>query len=331
MTAGINNGGPGRIRRLLRAAVNVVGMALLGAGGVAAQDYPSKPIRMIVPYAPGGSTDILGRHFAKRLSELLKQQVYVENRGGAGALIGIRAVAQAPADGYTILYTTSIIAINPFIYKTPGYKLDDFVTLGSGGQFPYVLLANEKVPARNLKELVAYARANSGKLNYVSLGKGSPTQLFMARFMAAADISAVEINYPGAAPANQALAGGQVQLQFTGATLSNMQLPHIVPIAITAEERLDIAPNVETFKEAGYPTMLGGTWFALFAPARTPPAIVQKLRTALATAAVDLKDRLAATGTYLFRGRPEEFSAYIKRDTELWEADIKRLNLQMED
>jgi len=318
-----------RVAHAIRATLGILGMAsLLHTGSAVAQEFPTRPISMIVPYAPGGSTDILGRLFAQRLSEILKQPVIVENRGGAGAMIGIRAVLQAPPNGYTVLYTTSIVAINPLIVENAGYKLDDLVTIGSGGQFPYVLLAHKDVPARNVKELVAYAKANPGKLNYASLGQGSPTQLFMSRFMAAAGIDAVEVTYKGAGPASLALAGGQVQLQFTGATTGNLKTPNAVPIAFTDDNRLDLAPNVETFKEAGYPTMLGGTWFALFAPAKTPTAIVEKLRAAMATASLELKDRLAGMGTYLFPGTPAQFPDYIKRDTALWEEDIKRLATQ---
>ena len=316
----------------LRASIAGAFLAIaLLSGRTLAQDFPIKPINMIVPYAPGGSTDVLGRMFANRMSELLKQQVIVENRGGAGGMIGIRAAANAPADGYTLLYTTSIVAINPVLYKKPGYKFEDFVIIGPAGQLPYVLLAHEAVPFRGVGELVAYAKANPGRLNYASLGKGSPTQLFMARFMAAAGFNAVEITYSGAGPANKDLAGGQVQLQFTGATVSNMSMAHSVSIAITDEQRLSIAPNAPTFKESGFPSMLGGTWFALFAPVKTAAPNVARLRVALVSASRDLKDKLAATGTFLFPGKPEEFAAYVKQDTARWEADIKQLGLALDD
>ena len=317
--------------RLMTAMMGALLCAALPAGHTIAQDFPAKPITMIVPYAPGGSTDVLGRMFAGRMSELLKQQVIVENRGGAGDMIGIRAVANAPADGYTILYSTSIVAINPVLYKKPGYKFDDFAIIGPGGQFPYVLIAHEGVPFRGVGELVAYAKANPGKLNYASLGKGSPTQLFMARFMAVAGFDAVEITYSGAGPANKDLMGGQVQLQFTGATAANMTLARSVSIGITDEQRLSIAPNVPTFKEAGYPTMLGGTWFALLAPVKTAAPNIARLRVALVSASRDLKDKLAANGTFLFPGKVEEFAAYVKQDTARWETDIKRLGLALDD
>ena len=314
------------LKRCMLSMLSVAIAALAGSAGLAvAQEYPSKTITMIVPYPPGGSTDILGRLHAQRLTEMLGKQVIIENRGGAGGLIGIRAVLQAPADGHTLLYTTSIFAVTPLIEPKAGYKLEDFVTLGAGGYFPYVLQASDKVPARNLKELVDYAKANPGKLNYVSLGNGSPTTLFMARFMHEAGIDAVAINYQGAGPGNRDLAAGIVQLNFTGATRANMSLPNTVPLGITDEARLAIAPQVGTFKEAGYPGVVGGTWFGTFANAKIPAIALQRLRAAMAQASIDLKDKLAAGGTFTFNGTPEQFAEYIKKDTALWEVDIKRI------
>lgn len=311
-------------RTVLRYASTVPALAVLPS--VFAQSYPSKPITLLVPYAVGGATDILARHFGRALSEILGQPVVIQNQGGAAGLIGIRTVVNAAPDGYTILYTTSVVAINPLLDPQAGYRFEDLVTLGSGGEFPYALLANEKVPFRTVPELVAYAKANPGKLNYASLGKGSPTQLFMARFMAAAGIQLVEIQYKGAAPAVQDLAGGQVQLQFIGATAANLRVPHSIPIGFTSEERLSLSPNIGTFREAGYPSMVGGTWFGFFAPAKTPELVVQRVRAAIATAFNQLKDMLAEQGTFPVPGTPEQFSDYIHKDTAGWAADIRRLS-----
>lgn len=311
-------------RAVLRSAVG--GLPVLATfPPLFAQTFPSKPVTLVVPYAVGGATDILARHFGRVLSEVLGQPVIIQNQGGAAGLIGIRSVVNAPPDGYTILYTTSVVAINPLLDAQAGYKFEDLVALGSGGQFPYVLLANEKQPFKTVPELVAYAKAHPGKLNYASLGKGSPTQLFMARLMAAAGIDLVEIQYKGAAPAFQDLAGGQVQLQFTGATAANLRVPHSVPVAFTSADRLSMAPNVGTFKEAGYPGMVGGTWFGFFAPVRTPDVVVQRMRTAIATAFNQLKDVLADQGTFPVPGNPEQFPEYIRNDTSGWAADIRRL------
>jgi tripartite-type tricarboxylate transporter receptor subunit TctC len=319
-------------KRLATAGLVLSAMVLAPAGVALGQAaFPSKPITLIVPYAPGGSTDVLGRMFAGRMGELLKQPMLVENRGGAGGLIGFRAAAQAPADGHTLVYTTSIIATNHLMYRNPGYKMDDFTVIGPGGILPYVLIANEGVPFRSVGELVAHAKANPNKLNYAALGKGSPTQLFMVRFMAAAGFQATEVLYNGAGPANKDTMAGNVQLQFTGATQANLTLARTVPLAITHEERLGMAPNVATFREGGYPNMLGGTWFAFFTPVKTPAPAVTRLRSALASASTDLKDKLSGFGIFPYLGKMEDFPAYIKADTARWEVDIKSLKLELID
>ena len=313
------------------AATFLAVVAALDAPAALAQSYPTKAIHMILPYAPGGSTDVLGRLYAAKLGEQMNQTVIVDNKGGGGTLIGIRAAAQAPADGYNIILTTSAIAINPVMYRKPGYRLEDFAVIGPTGQFPYVLLAHASVPAKNITQLVAYAKANPGKLNYGSLGKGSPTQLLSLRLLGAAGIEAVEIGYAGSGPASKDLMGGNVQLLFIGATAANLKPGLTHPLAVAGEQRLSFAPEVGTFKEAGYPTMVGGTWFGLFAPAKTPAPVLQRLSRELEQASRDLRDKLAGMGVDSFPGKTEEFSAYIKQDQALWEKDIKRLGLQLDD
>jgi tripartite-type tricarboxylate transporter receptor subunit TctC len=317
------------VKRVMSTAT--LAAATLFSAAAQAQAFPAKPIRLIIPYAPGGSTDVLGRLYGARLQELLGQTVLVENKGGGGTLIGIRAAAQAPADGYSMLYTTSAVAINPVMYRNPGYKLDDFAVVGPGGQFPYVLLAHASVPAKNIRELVAYAKANPGKLNYGSLGKGSPTQLLSLRLLGAAGIEAVEIGYAGSGPANKDLMGGNVQLLFIGATAANLKSGLTHPLAVASDQRLSFAPDVGTFKEAGYPSMVGGTWFGFFAPAKTPGPALQRLAKDVEQASRDLRDKLATMGVDSFPGKTEEFPAYIKSDQALWEKDIKRLGLQLDE
>jgi tripartite-type tricarboxylate transporter receptor subunit TctC len=295
----------------------------------AAQDYPTKPVRMILPYAAGGGTDVLARFYTAGLTQRLGQPVIVENRGGGGGLIGIRATLQSPADGYTMLFTTSIVALNPLMYKTAGYKFDDFVTVGPAGYYNYLLAVHNSVGAKNVKELVAYAKANPGKLNYASLGQGSPTTIITKRFLNAAGIDAVEIPYAGAGPSLKDLIAGTVQMSFFAAADPYLKIQNATSVGMADERRIPVATDLPTFIEQGLPTIVGGTWFGVFAPARTPAPIVAKARAALIATGLDIKDKLAATGTWLVPGGAEGFPEFIKRDMALWEADIKRLNIQI--
>ena len=195
-----------------------------------AQAYPNKPIRVIVPYAPGGSTDILARIFSAKLSAIVAQQAIVENRGGAGTLLGTRMVLREPADGYTLLFTTSAIAVSAATYRAAGYTLKDFKLVGTAGLFNQTLLINKTLPIRTLAELVAYAKANPGKLNFGSLGRGSSSQLLSQRFMSDAQINMLEVPYTGSGPSELALARGDITVLMTGADTVHMQTDHSLPL-----------------------------------------------------------------------------------------------------
>ena len=305
--------------------------AALAAGIAGAQTYPSRPVRLIIPYAAGGGTDILARYYQPGLAQRLGQPIVIENRGGGGGLIGIRAALQAQPDGYTMLFSTSIVALNPLMYKAPGYKFDDFVIVGPAGYYNYLLSVHRSVPAKDLKELIAYAKAHPNKLNYASLGAGSPTTILTKRFLHAAGIEVVEIPYGGAGPSVKDLAAGNVQMSFFGATDPYFKVPNAMAMAVADEHRLAVAPDLPTFAELGYPTIVGGTWFGVFAHNASPPAAVTRFRGALQATSLDIKDKLAETGTLLIPGKPEDFPAYVRKDLALWEADIKRLNIQLDE
>ena len=314
-------------RRLVALVATIASLMFIGLAS--AQDFPTRPVKMILPYAAGGGTDVLARFYTAGLTQRLGQPVIVENRGGGGGLIGIRATLQAPADGYTMLFTTSIVALNPLMYKTAGYKFDDFATVGPAGYYNYLLAVHNSVGAKNVKELVAYAKANPGKLNYASLGQGSPTTILTKRFLHAAGIEAVEIPYPGAGPSIKDLLAGTVQMSFVAAADPYLKMPNVTSVGLADERHIPVAPELNTFIEQGLPTIVGGTWFGVFAPAKTPASIVARTRSALIATGIDIKDKLAATGTWLVPGGAEAFPEFIKRDMALWEADIKRLNIQI--
>jgi tripartite-type tricarboxylate transporter receptor subunit TctC len=311
--------------RWLCALLLAVSLPLLGHAPAQAQDFPTRPIRMVVPYGPGGSTDVLARLYAPRLTERLGQPVVVENRGGGGTLIGIRAVAQAAPDGHTLLFTTSVLAINPLIDPHSGYRLEDFAPIAPVGDFPYVLLVPAALPAATLTDLVARAKADPRWLNYSSLGRGSPTQLLASRFLAAAGIHAEEVNYAGSAAGMNDVIAGNVQMIFVGATAANLTAGPTRPLAVAAARRLPAAPDVPTFAELGYPTMIGGTWFGVFAPAGTHAAALGRLASATEAATESLRPRLAEMSLDPVPGGAANFATFIREDQARWAEDIRRL------
>ena len=309
-----------------RGLVVLAGLAPL-AGPASAQAFPSRPLRMIVPYLPGGSTDVLARFYAAQMSERLGQPVVVENRPGGGTLVGIRAAAAAVADGYTMLFTTSAVAMNVLTDSAAGYRLDDFVAVGPAGEFPYVLLVPNSVPAHSLAELVTYGRDHPGRLNFSSLGRSTPTALLASRFLAAAGIDGVEVTYSGSAAAMNDVLAGTVHMIFTGAQAINFATAGTRALGVTSERRVPIAPDVPTFAERGFPTLIGGTWFGIFCPAATPEASVRRLSAALEQAALALKPRLAEFGVLPIPGNVAAFPEYIRRDQDRWTEDLRRRGL----
>ncbi len=300
---------------------------------VAAQEYPNHAIRITVPYAVGGSTDVLARLYGAKLSQVLGQPSVVDNQGGAGTLLGTRTVLHAPPDGYNLLFTTSAITVSAAMYRKAGYTLDDFKLVGTAGLFNHVLLITKSSPIRTVPDLIAYAKANPGKLNYASLGKGSTSQLLSQRFLTAAQINMVEVPYSGAGPAELALASGEVSLLFTGADTVHLQTDHSFPLAVTSEKRLAIAPSVPTFVEFGYKSIISSQWFAFFVPAATPKPVVDRLSQALDTVNrdKDIQATMNKFGIYPFEGQLSEFQTMITTDAAQVRDDIMKLGLQTDE
>lgn len=316
----------------LRAAV-VVGVALFAACALA-QPFPSKPVKLIVPYPAGGSTDQMARMIAPRLSGALGQPVVVENLSGGATMIGTGAAARAAADGHTLLVTANVFAVNTLLHHAPSYKVEDFIPVAGIAAYPYVLTVHPQVPAKNVAELVDYARREPAKVNAVSLGPGGVTHLLTERFEALAGVRIADIHYRGSAPALTDLLSGQVQMFFDTVVTAMPQIRagKLRALAVSTAERSALLPEVPTFREAGYPGMTQLGWFGVFAPASTPREVVERLNREVlaATAADEARERFARDGLTRMTFTPAQFDAFIKEDVAPWARTLKELNIRAE-
>ncbi|HZE10789.1 MAG TPA: tripartite tricarboxylate transporter substrate binding protein [Burkholderiales bacterium] len=295
--------------------------ALLSAA--AAAQYPARPVRFIVPSAVGGGTDIIARAISLKLSESLGQQFVVENRPGAGQMIGIELAAKAPADGYTILMAASTLAINPIMYKKVPYDpVRDFAPITQAATLPNVLVVHPSLPVKSVAELIAYAKAHPGQLNFASAGIGTSPQMSIELFKSMAGIDMVHIPYKGTAPGVVDLLAGQVLVMAPNLLTA---LPHIKSgklraLAVTSAKRTEALPEVPTVAEAGVPGYDSTQWYGVLAPAGTPPQIVARLHDGIVRALRDAEvgKRLAADGAGAVGSSPEEFAAFIKSESEKW-------------
>jgi tripartite-type tricarboxylate transporter receptor subunit TctC len=308
--------------------------AMFSTGAQAQGAYPDKPIRLIVPFAPGGTTDILARQFGQRLSVLLGQPVIIDNKPGGGTMIGAEYVARSPADGYTLLAGTPSLWLNPLLYKKVPYKVEEFAPVSTFALAPFVLSVSQAAPAATLPDLVKYGQANPGKLSYGILGVGGPTHLLSKMFEQTVKISGVDIPYRGTGLVWPDLISGRVSFYFDaiGTSLPQYRGGKIRIFAVTSEQRSPVAPEIPTFKELGYPKLSIDTVFGLFAPAKTPRAVVDKLSKAVSQVAAseELRNVLMADGTIPKGSTPEEFSAAIQKDLDFWTPVIKPMNLQLD-
>lgn len=316
--------------KILAAAV-LGASPLLAASADSATDFPTRSIRLVVPYAAGGALDMVGRVYAQQLGDMLGQPVVVENRPGGSALIGIKSVQQAPADGYTLLMSTTTFNTNPIVYKAPGYATEDFSVVAGLGISGLLLLSNKKVPVKDYGDLMSYARANPGKLNMGVLGGGGITQLLASRFQHVTGIRTTEIAYKGGAPAMQDLLGGNIDIFIDPMPTAIPQLAggHLRPLASTTESRSALAPDVPTFKELGVPEMVGGAWFAVHVAAKTPQPLIDKLRQQSAAMMKNkgFLEKLVGVKVDPWSGSFEAFQQYLKVDKALWDKDARRIGL----
>jgi tripartite-type tricarboxylate transporter receptor subunit TctC len=297
--------------------------------------YPDRPIRIVVPYAVGGFTDILARLIGTKLAEKLGQPVVIENKPGASTMLGADLVAKSQADGHTLLMaTTSTLSTNPLLFKKMPFKVSDFAPVALAGLTPFVLVAHPSVAANDLKSLIAYAKANPGKLNLAMLGQGSSTHLVDEMFRSAADVNIPDVPYKGSGPANIDLLAGHVQLAFDAIStaLPRIRAGQLKGLAISSEARLPMAPELPSFKESGLPQMIAYSWYGLLAPAMTPAATVEKINRAVneVLRAPEVQAQLDASGGRAPFMSNRQFGELIEEHTRVWAKVIKPLNIQLD-
>ncbi|MFM7419677.1 MAG: Bug family tripartite tricarboxylate transporter substrate binding protein [Alphaproteobacteria bacterium] len=300
--------------------------------------YPDRPLRVVVPFPPGATNDILGRAFAQELSREFGQPVIVENRGGAGTAIGAQAVATARPDGYTMLLGTgTTYVLNPALRPTNlSYDpVRDFTMVSIMAEVPIIFIVNPQLPVRSLADLVSYARANPGKLNFSSAGVATSLHLAGEMFARAANIQLVHVPYPGSAQAMLAVVGGDVQMmaEVVSGAMTSIQSGRVIPLAMTSAERLSILPDVPTVAESGYPGFQALGWYGLALPRATPMPIVERLREATnrILARGDMRAHFEPTGLVILR--PHDAATverYLEDDRNRWVPLIRSLDLKAE-
>ena len=311
----------------------LIGLTLLCPTLAVAQDFPNKPIRLIVPFPPGGPNDIIARVVGQRMSEIVKQPIVIENRSGQGGVTGTDAVAKSPPDGYTIaIASAGALAISPSMEKVPYETLKDLQPITLVATVPEMLVVATSVPASNMKELVALANSQPGKLNFASSGPGSLPHLAGELFKLTAKIDIVHVPYRGAAPAVNDLLAQQVQMVFLDlpVLLPQIKAGKLKPIAVGAPQRVPSAPDVPTTAEAGMPNLLTENWYGMVAPAKTPANVVAALNRAAVEAMKDpaVVEKLSSQGAILGGDSPQHFAAFIDSETKKWAKVIKDAGVQ---
>jgi len=300
-----------------------------------AQQYPSKPIRLVIPFPPAGATDVLGRALGQKLSESLGQAVVIENRPGAGSTIGAEQVANAPADGYTLLLASGSLCISANLYKKlPFDPARSFAPVSLVGHVPHMLVVNPAVPAGSVKELIKLAKARPGEINVASQGNGTLSHMELELFKQAAGVDLTHVPYKGSSNAMTDLLAGNVSMLFDSVTssLPMVRKGQLRALGVVSPKRLAFAPDIPTITEAGVPGFDAANWFALLAPAGTSREIVQVLNTHVARAleSAELRQRLAAQGAVLEGSTPEALAALIRDDLDRWAKVVKQAGIKLE-
>lgn len=316
-----------------RNLAKALALFLVLTGSASGQDaaFPSKPMKIVVPYPPGASTDLISRAVAEEAGKKLGQPIIIENRPGGGTVIATRYVKTSPADGYTVMFQASGLVSNLIVFKDPGYTLTDFTPVTTLSDAAYVLLVPSNLGVNTLAEFINYAKANRGKMNYGSLGRGTQSHILADRLATDAGFEWDEINFKGTAEAAQAVMAGTVQGYLSTQAFAAQQLSSdkLKLIAITSEQRVSFLPNVPTFVEQGFKNIVDGTWYALFVRSDTPKPIVEKLRGVLAEVVQSdqYKQQLDKNGLSPYKGDVVQLPARLDAELKEKSAEFKRLKI----
>jgi tripartite-type tricarboxylate transporter receptor subunit TctC len=324
---------PGLDRRSFLCALAAAAPLAPGMAHAQAADYPNRPIRLVVPFSPGGSSDAVSRLLSQKLSAQLGQQVVVDSRPGAGGNLGADIVAKSKPDGYTLLFAAGSFAVNVSLYeKLPYDPLKDFEPVAHVCRVNGILVTHPSVKAASVQELVALAKAQPGALNYASAGSGTILHLAGELFKTQAGVNLTHVPYKGSGPALSDLIGGQVQVMFANVpgTLQHVKAGKLRVLAATGDRRASALPEVPTIAESGLPGFQAATWFGILAPAGTPREIVAKLNAeiAKALAAPELVEHLRNEGADVVGGSPEQFRAFLKSEVERWGPVVKAAGIK---
>ena len=327
-----------RIRLRLLAAIAALALPLAhpeAFAQAAEAAWPTKPMTLVVPFPPGGASDVVGRLLAQRLTESLGVPVVIENKAGAATAIGATYVARAPKDGYTLLLSSgSTFTVTPNLNDKLPYRLEDFEPVAPVATVPFAFVVKKDFPAATLPEFVAYAKANPGRINNATNGQGSMVHLLGELVASGLDVKLTQVHYKGAAPAMMDMIGGVVDSNVEALTnvVPNVAAGQYRALAVLSAERMPLLPDTPTFRELGYPSVVGETWYGVFAPAGTPAPVVQRLSTALRaiTTSPSYVEAMRKVGNEAKSGTPAELLRTTREQSRLWAGLIKRLDIRAE-